>query len=84
MTESPSDYGEPGVVEPLGIATDAAYLRQPTTFAPGSEQKIDLLSRRLHAGIPLWVEGDRADQVCTETRRELFAVSEEDDAEDLE
>ncbi len=84
MTEPQPDYGEPGVVEPLGIATDAAYLRQPTDFAPGSEMKIDLLSRRLHAGIPLWVEGDRADQVCTETRRELFAVSEEDDAEDLE
>ncbi len=83
MTGPQPDYGEPGVIDPLGMATDAAYLRQPTDFAPGSEMKIDLLSRRLDAGIPLWVDGDRADQVCTETRRELFAVSEEDeDAEE--
>ncbi len=99
MTEIQPEYGEPGVVEPLGFSGDdypppfpesvvasvmATSWWDSTQFSPGSQEKQCVLYLRTQSHSPLWVEGDRADQVCTETRRELFAVSEEDDEEDVE
>lgn len=99
MTEFQQFYGEPGVVEPLGFAGDddplpfspsvvaavmATDWQCATEFSPGSEEKQCVLHLRTRDHLPLWVEGDRTDHVSTETRRELFAVSDEDEAEDFE
>lgn len=93
------DYGEPGVVEPLGFIGDddqlpfapsvvasvmATRWKNAIDFSPGSEEKQCVLYLRRQSHSPLWVEGDRADHVCKETRRELFAVSDEDETEDFE
>jgi len=93
------DYGEPGVVEPLGFSGDddpppfspivvasvmATRWQDATQFSPGSEEKQCVLYLRTQSHSPLWVEGDRTDHVSTETRRELFAVSEEVEEDDLE
>lgn len=93
------DYGEPGVVEPLGFVGEddlppfspsvvasvmATNWQGATEFTPGSEEKQCVLYLRTQSHSPLWVEGDRTDHVSTETRRELFAVSDECEAEDWE
>jgi hypothetical protein len=92
-------YGAPGVVEPLGFVGDndlppfqphvvasvmATRWQDATQFAPGSEEKQCVLYLRTREHLPLWVEGDRTDHVSKETRRELFAVSDEDEAEEWE
>lgn len=92
-------YGEPGVVEPLGLAGDddqppfapsvvasvtATSWQDATQFTPGSEEKQCVLYLRTQSLSPLFVEGDKTDHTSTETRRELFAVSDECEEEDWE
>lgn len=92
-------YGDPGIVEPLGFVGDndlppfpphvvasvmATRWQDATEFPPGSEEKQCVLYLRMQSISPLWVSGDKTDHVSTETRREVFAVSDEDDEEDLE
>lgn len=96
--EPQPDYGEPGVVEPLGFVGDddqppfapsvvasvmATRWQYATQFTPGSEEKQCVLYLRTQSLSPLWVEGDKTDHVSTETRREVFAVSDEVDELDL-
>ena len=61
--------GEPGVIEPLdGSAPwdEFKELMSPTQYNPGSEAKIALLEKRLAAGLPLWIEGDKTDHTPTQ------------------
>lgn len=46
-------------------------------------EKQCVLYLRMQSLSPLWVEGDKTDHTSTETRREVFAVSEEVDEFDL-
>jgi len=71
--------GDIGVAEPLDAMPlwELKELMAPTQHNPGSEEKLALLERRLAHGLPLWVEGDKIDQVSTETRSDVFAMSDE-------
>ena len=84
--------GEPGVIEPLGFVGDsddnpfpdevvravtATDIEAPTTFKPGSLEKQCLLYLRNQRMMPLHIEGDERDHTPTETRRDVFTVSDE-------
>lgn len=90
--------GEPGVVAPLGFVGDddinpfpddvvravtATDIEAPTTFKPGSQEKQCIMYLRNLRAMPLHIEGDERDHTPTDTRRELFAVSDEIDEMEL-
>ena len=78
------DGGDIGVAEPLDAVPleELRELMAPTQHNPGSEEKLALLEKRLAHGLPLWVDGDKTDQASTETRRDVFTMSDDCEMDD--